>query len=394
MVCWRIAPAPKSVYPDTLLFTAFASSLTNICINTNRLHWLCHFHLQLDAKNILFYLEGLVGRTDEQELVELRNQIKVKQKQYLNDAKQDLSSLYRKPRIVEDEKEFWKYLMKNGVIQFLSDTYDERIKEIEQEQHQVQENKESSLGDEYSIVKTNLRNLKTLFLTMKKDFRLKKEDLNLDQQIQLIELIENIIPVVCISRAARLPSLAPPAHALSPCVLPLSAPGEEGARCCLARWGSETPCECARAAQQRKITKFGKNFRIEKTKSKKITIETYDTLAEDQSAEGLKDEKGMAESKDSKFKKALQIFFLRNRIPIPQLEDFLNSQSVQLLYADTAYAPPTATSGNQMLGGKPPRLLIPCQGHAIALAHTSSRPHTVAHGHTHTHKHAAPPAYN
>lgn len=68
--------------------------------------------------------------------------------------------------------------------------------------------------------------MKTLFLTMKKDFRLKKDILNLDTQIYLIELIENIIPV-------------------------------------------------------RKITKFGKNFRIEKTKSKKVTVETYDTLAED-----------------------------------------------------------------------------------------------------------------
>ena len=38
--------------------------------------------------------------------------------------------------------------------------------------------------------------MKTLFLTMKKDFRLKKDILNLDTQIYLIELIENIIPVV------------------------------------------------------------------------------------------------------------------------------------------------------------------------------------------------------
>lgn len=88
---------------------------------------------QLDAKNILFYLEGLVNRTDDKELLDLRNQIKSKQKQYLNEAKQDVNNQGKKPRILEDEKEFWKYLMSNGVIQFLSDTYDERIKEIEQE---------------------------------------------------------------------------------------------------------------------------------------------------------------------------------------------------------------------------------------------------------------------
>ena len=46
-------------------------------------------------------------------------------------------------------------MMDEGIMHFLTDTYDEKIKDIEPEN-----TKESSLADEYSIIKTNMMKLR------------------------------------------------------------------------------------------------------------------------------------------------------------------------------------------------------------------------------------------
>ena len=77
--------------------------------------------------------------------------------------------------IVKDPREFWKYMMSEGVLHFLADTYDEKIHDIEPENA-----KESSLADEYSIIKTNMMKLRQLFDILERDFRVQKEELHLD----------------------------------------------------------------------------------------------------------------------------------------------------------------------------------------------------------------------
>jgi len=46
-------------------------------------------------------------------------------------------------------------MMNEGILHFLADTYDEKINDIESEN-----SKESSLADEYSIIKTNMMKLR------------------------------------------------------------------------------------------------------------------------------------------------------------------------------------------------------------------------------------------
>ena len=56
---------------------------------------------------------------------------------------------------MRDPREFWKYLMNEGMMHFLTDTYDERYEEIDPEYA-----KESTLADEFSIIKTNMMKLR------------------------------------------------------------------------------------------------------------------------------------------------------------------------------------------------------------------------------------------
>lgn len=65
---------------------------------------------------------------------------------------------YRERRykgIVKDPREFWKYMMNRGMMHFLTDTYDEKIEDIEPEV-----TKESSLADEFSLIKINMNDLR------------------------------------------------------------------------------------------------------------------------------------------------------------------------------------------------------------------------------------------
>lgn len=87
----------------------------------------------------------------------------------------------RYPGIIADPVEFWKYIMNEGMMHFLTDAYDERIDEIENEHA-----KESTLADEYSIIKTNMMKLRQLFDILERDFRVRKEVLHLEEYRDLI----------------------------------------------------------------------------------------------------------------------------------------------------------------------------------------------------------------
>ena len=69
--------------------------------------------------------------------------------------------------VVKDTKEFWKYLMDKGVLHFLADSYDERRQEFEVEPGHTSE---TTLADDFSIVKTNLVRLKQLYEIIDKEF--------------------------------------------------------------------------------------------------------------------------------------------------------------------------------------------------------------------------------
>lgn len=66
--------------------------------------------------------------------------------------------------------------MNEGVLHFLTDTYDEKILEFE--------SKKSSLSDEYSLIKTKIMRIRQIFDNLERDFRLKKDDMHLDEYKQ------------------------------------------------------------------------------------------------------------------------------------------------------------------------------------------------------------------
>ena len=68
--------------------------------------------------------------------------------------------------IVRDPREFWKYMMSEGIMHFLTDVYDEKMEDIEPET-----SKESSLADEFSIIKTSMMKMRQLFDILERDFR-------------------------------------------------------------------------------------------------------------------------------------------------------------------------------------------------------------------------------
>lgn len=77
----------------------------------------------------------------EDEHIILRNNNDYRDKNYLG--------------IIKDPREFWKYIMSEGVMHFLTDTYDEKIKDIESENQN-----NNTLADEFSIIKTNMMKLR------------------------------------------------------------------------------------------------------------------------------------------------------------------------------------------------------------------------------------------
>ena len=65
------------------------------------------------------------------------------------------------------------------MIHFLIDTYDEMQEDIDNE-------KESQLIDEFSIIKTNITRIRLLFGIIERDFRVRKEDLLLESYHEII----------------------------------------------------------------------------------------------------------------------------------------------------------------------------------------------------------------
>ena len=78
--------------------------------------------------------------------------------------------------VVKDPQEFWKYLMKEGVLHFISDCYDDRKEEIEKN---VSEGTDTTLADDFSIVKTNLLKIRNLFETIETEFRVRTDLLDM-----------------------------------------------------------------------------------------------------------------------------------------------------------------------------------------------------------------------
>lgn len=85
--------------------------------------------------------------------------------------------------------EFWKYIRKNGIIHFLVYTYDEMKDRVD-----LEKGEESNLSDEFAIIKQSVQKIKDIFNVLERDFRMKKEDLDLDEYRDLITSIEEIIP--------------------------------------------------------------------------------------------------------------------------------------------------------------------------------------------------------
>ncbi len=78
-------------------------------------------------------------------------------------------------RIAKDPREFWKYMMNEGIMHFLTDTYDEMIDEIE-----IENSRETNLADAFSIIKTALLKIRQIFDILERDFRVKKALLKLE----------------------------------------------------------------------------------------------------------------------------------------------------------------------------------------------------------------------
>jgi inositol 1,4,5-triphosphate receptor type 1 len=113
-------------------------------------------------------------------------------------------------------------MMSEGMMHFLADVFDERREDIESDNA-----KDSSLADEFSIIKTNMMKIRQLFDILERDFRVMKQSLHLEEYRELLNRLEEIIP-------------------------------------------------------RRKIIKFGMNFRIGiDDLTNKVNVETYDTVAED-----------------------------------------------------------------------------------------------------------------
>ncbi|KAM3134788.1 hypothetical protein pb186bvf_013113 [Paramecium bursaria] len=145
---------------------------------------------ELDSKQISKYLDGLAKlRIDEQGFKhiskQLRDQINSNMSVYDNQMQ-----ISENDQILRDPSEFWKYFRKNGIVHFLVYTYDE-VREILDDPTRMQDN---PISDEFSIIKQNIQNVKKIFTIIEREFRMKKEDLDLDLYRDLITLLEEIIP--------------------------------------------------------------------------------------------------------------------------------------------------------------------------------------------------------
>ena len=80
--------------------------------------------------------------------------------------------------------------MKEGVLHFISDCYDDRKEEIEN----LSEGSDTTLADDFSIVKTNLVKIRNLYETIKTEFRVRTDLLDMYLYSDLIKNLEELIP--------------------------------------------------------------------------------------------------------------------------------------------------------------------------------------------------------
>jgi hypothetical protein len=90
--------------------------------------------------------------------------------------------------------------MKEGILHFLSDTFDEKKQEIEEN---LMQGKETTLADDFSIVKTNLMKIKYLYEIMEREFQVRTDSLSLDDYKLLITKLEEIIPTRKITKFGK-----------------------------------------------------------------------------------------------------------------------------------------------------------------------------------------------
>ncbi|CAD8151578.1 unnamed protein product [Paramecium octaurelia] len=233
---------------------------------------------ELDQKQICKFLEGLAKliNLDKNKKVtqkDLREQIAKQKRNYFEKRLSIDSTSDKEVGILRDCSEFWTYLRKNGIIHFLVYTYDEMKDRID-----IENPENSNLSDEFAIIKQNVQKIKEIFNVLERDFRVKKEDLDLDDYRELIISIEEIIP-------------------------------------------------------QRKITKFGQNFRIGFIQDKntdKLLFDKYDTLKEDQNGEKKLQEQDNVQRIENPFKRNFKIYLIRYKVNILQFCYYIEKNSSEL----------------------------------------------------------------
>ncbi|CAD8139457.1 unnamed protein product [Paramecium pentaurelia] len=230
---------------------------------------------ELDQKQICKYLEGLSKLANQDRNIkviqrDLRDQIKRQKQTYFENKLSFDSKFVKEQGILRDLSEYWKYLRKNGVIHFLIYTYDEIKDRIDLENPEIQ-----NLSDEFAIIKQNFVKIKEIFNVLERDFRVKKEDLDLDDYRQLIISIEEIIP-------------------------------------------------------QRKITKFGQNFRIGFQQDKndnKLIFDKFDTLKDDQTGEKKLQEEDNVQRIENPFRRNFKVYLIRYKVNINQFNEYIESKA-------------------------------------------------------------------
>ncbi|CAD8052984.1 unnamed protein product [Paramecium sonneborni] len=232
---------------------------------------------ELDQKQICKYLEGLskLMNQDRNMMViqkDLRESIKRQKQTYFEKKLSFDSQSSKKLGILRDISEYWKYLRKNGIIHFLVYTYDEMKDRTDLENPEI-----SNLSDEFAIIKQNVQKIKEIFNILERDFRVKKEDLDLDNYRELITSIEEIIP-------------------------------------------------------QRKITKFGQNFRIGflgDKKLNKLVFDQFDTLKDDQTGDKKLQEQENVQRIENQFRRNFKVYLIRYKVNIHEFNQYIEQKALE-----------------------------------------------------------------
>jgi len=67
---------------------------------------------------------------------------------------------------LKDSSEYWLYIRKGGLINFIVCTFDEMKDRVD-----LEKSEESNIADEFSIVKNNIQKMKDIFNILERDFR-------------------------------------------------------------------------------------------------------------------------------------------------------------------------------------------------------------------------------